>query len=48
MKNEGLNHDKESLLMGMELSGSQIILEAFLQEGVKTIFGRVFPELCQV
>ncbi|AZA54122.1 biosynthetic-type acetolactate synthase large subunit [Chryseobacterium sp. G0201] len=39
MKNEGLNNDKESLLMGMELSGSQIILEAFLREGVKTMFG---------
>lgn len=39
MKNQDLTQDKESLLTGIELSGSQIILETFLQEGVKTMFG---------
>ncbi|MDH6253021.1 acetolactate synthase-1/2/3 large subunit [Chryseobacterium sp. H1D6B] len=39
MKNRNFKNDKSSLLIGTELSGSQIILETFLQEGVKTIFG---------
>lgn len=39
MKDQNLIDSKNSLLIGTELSGSQIILEAFLKEGVKTIFG---------
>lgn len=39
MKDQNLVDDKNSLLIDTELSGSQIILEAFLKEGVKTIFG---------
>lgn len=39
MKDQNLVDDKNSLLIGTALSGSQIILEAFLKEGVKTIFG---------
>ncbi|MDV7698306.1 biosynthetic-type acetolactate synthase large subunit [Chryseobacterium soli] len=38
MNSQNFTTDKSSLI-GTELSGSQVILEAFLQEGVKTIFG---------